>query len=129
MLTCDVSLGLDEFRGVWTDVGKPLLDTTFDVSAALTHITKQPAGQAEIRLCIRIDLEVKQIQHALIMKSEDALEDEYVWAVDRGTLPFEPGMLLERVNRDVNLFPLRVLANYSVNHGDLFPYPDLISRR
>lgn len=57
-LTCDVSLGFDEFRGIRTDVGEPLLDATFDVSAALTHVTKQPTGQAEIRLCIRIDLEV-----------------------------------------------------------------------
>ena len=57
-LTCDISLGFNEFRGIRTDIGEPLLDATFDVSAALTHVTKQPTGQAEIRLCIRIDLEV-----------------------------------------------------------------------
>ena len=63
------------------------------------------------------------------MYSKDALEDEHVWAVDRGTLSFESGMLLERVDRDVNLFPLRASASYSVNDDVLLPYPDLISRR
>jgi len=57
-LTSDVSLRLDEFRGIRANISKPLLDATFNVSPALAHITKQASGQAKIRLCICINLKI-----------------------------------------------------------------------
>lgn len=57
-LTSRVSLRFHVFLPVWPDVREPLLDATFDVSTTLAHVTKQPTGQAKIRLCICVDLEV-----------------------------------------------------------------------
>jgi hypothetical protein len=49
------------FQVVGLDPFEPLLDTAFDVSAALTHVTKQSSGQAKIRLSVRIDLEIHEV--------------------------------------------------------------------
>jgi len=45
------------------------------------------------------------------MKSEDALKDKDMRRI-YGILIRKPGMLLERVDRNVDLFPLRVLAGH-----------------
>jgi hypothetical protein len=60
-LTSDDPLRFNMFQVVGLDPFEPLLDTTFDVSAALTHVTKQSSGQAKIRLSVRIDLEIHEV--------------------------------------------------------------------
>ena len=64
------------------DKAEPLLDATLNVSSALSHVTKQPSGQAEVRFGVGKDLEIKHVQHALVMKGEDAFQDKHVWRVD-----------------------------------------------
>ena len=63
------------------DKAEPLLDATLDVSSALSHITKQSSGQAEVRFGIGKDLKIKHVQHALIMQGKDAFQDEHMWRI------------------------------------------------
>lgn len=62
------------------------------------------------------------------MQCEDALKDEDMGGVD-GVFVRKPGVLLERVDWNVNLLPVRVLAGDPGNHDNFFAYPDLMSRR
>lgn len=43
-LTSNIPLRLHIFVVVGLDKAEPLLDATFDVSAALSHVTKQSSG-------------------------------------------------------------------------------------
>jgi hypothetical protein len=73
-----VVVGLDE--------AEPLLDAALDVSSALSHVTKQSSGQAKVGFSIGKDLEIKHIQHALVMQGKDAFQDKHVWRIDGRTL-------------------------------------------
>jgi hypothetical protein len=66
-LTTNVSLRLNILVVVRLDKAEPLLDAALDISSALSHITKQSSGQAEVRFGVGKDLEIKHIQHALIV--------------------------------------------------------------
>lgn len=57
-LTTDVSLRLDKLVVVWFDKAEPLFDATFDVTSALSHVTKQSSGQAKVGFGICEDLEI-----------------------------------------------------------------------
>jgi hypothetical protein len=104
-LTSDISLRLNMFQVVWFNELEPLLDTTFDISAALAHVAKQSPRQAKIRLCVCIDLEIHEVQDTLIMQGEDAFQDENVWRIHGRGLR-EPRMLLEGVYWDIDLLSL-----------------------
>ena len=65
---------------------EPLLDAALDVSSALSHVTKQSSGQAEVRFGVGKDLEIKHVQHALVMQGKDAFQDEDMWRIDSGRL-------------------------------------------
>jgi hypothetical protein len=64
------------------DEAEPLFDAALDVSPALTHITKQSSGQAQVRLSIGKDLEIQHVQDALVMQGEDTFQYEYMRRVD-----------------------------------------------
>jgi len=67
---------------VGLDKAEPLLDAALDVASALSHVTEQTSGQAEVRFSVGKNLEIKHIQHALVMQGEDAFQDEHVWRID-----------------------------------------------
>lgn len=81
-LTTNVALRLNILVVVRLDKAEPLLDAALDVSSALSHITKQSSGQAEVRFGVSKDLEIKHIQHALIVQGKDAFQDEHMWRID-----------------------------------------------
>lgn len=55
-LTTNVPLGLDVLVVVWLDETEPLLDTTFDVASALSHVAKQSSREAKIGFGVCEDL-------------------------------------------------------------------------
>jgi hypothetical protein len=85
-LTTNVTLRLNVLVVIRLDKAEPLLDAALDVSSALSHITKQSSGQAKVRFGIGKDLEIKHIQHTLIMQGEDAFQDEHMWRIDSSRL-------------------------------------------
>lgn len=112
--TCNMPLWFHVLVEIWFDERKPLLNAAFNVTAALTYIASDyfihqsaavyltlerltASGQAQVRVCLCEDSQIKQVQYALVMKCEDALEYYHMRRIDSSGL-FQPSMLFERVN-------------------------------
>lgn len=59
--TSHISLRLDEFVEVWFDIGKPLLDTAFDVATAFLDVSNESSRKTEVSICLAEDAKIKQV--------------------------------------------------------------------
>lgn len=108
------------------DKTEPLLDAPFDVSSALSHVTKQSSRQAKVGFSIREDLKIEHVQDPLVMQGKDALQDQHMRRINRGRL-IKPSVLLKGIDWNVCFFTSENVSDGRGDGGLIETYPALMS--